>query len=107
MMPPQVPALCWMPSTEQAAATFLMRPRQRTSSDALRYKGKRIEAALLLTPKAGGASWLEEHAFLVEHRIGIAELSPNSDSLQNSIIRLLQLSHPYSLSIDLPPRTKI
>ena len=71
--------------------------------DALRYKGKRIDAALLLTPKAGGARWLEDQAFLEQHRVGIAKLSPNSNKLQNSIIRLLQLNHSCSQSLEFPP----
>jgi hypothetical protein len=48
--------------------------------DSLRIGSRRPEAALLLIPSTGGASWLEEPAFQLEHRVGIHPFSPGSDS---------------------------
>ncbi|WP_340572494.1 DUF2357 domain-containing protein [Stenotrophomonas sp. G106K1] len=47
--------------------------------DALRWKGQRPDCSLLLVPRAGGASWLEDAAFHTSHRTGIHVLSPDQD----------------------------
>ena len=48
--------------------------------DALRIDGNRIDSALLLIPRGGGAPWLEAPAFIREHAVGVVELSPGADS---------------------------
>ena len=47
--------------------------------DALRINGKRIDSALLLIPRGGGAPWLEAPAFIREHAVGVVELAPGVD----------------------------
>lgn len=47
--------------------------------DALRIDGNRIDSALLLVPRSGGALWLEDPAFIREHSVGVVELSPGAD----------------------------
>jgi hypothetical protein len=46
--------------------------------DSLRIGTRRPEASLLLVPSGGGAPWLEESSFHVEHRVGILTLFPDS-----------------------------
>ena len=43
--------------------------------DALRYKGERILAAILLTPRGGAAPWLEKEEFVRTNRVGVVEFS--------------------------------
>jgi hypothetical protein len=43
--------------------------------DSLRIGSCRPEASLLLVPSAGGAPWLEDPTFQLEHRVGIHALS--------------------------------
>jgi len=45
--------------------------------DSLRWDGKRPIQSTLLVPRGGGATWLEESAFIHQHRVGVAELSPD------------------------------
>lgn len=45
--------------------------------DSLRMGSRRPDASLLLVPSSGGASWLEEPAFQLEHRVGIHPFSPD------------------------------
>lgn len=47
--------------------------------DALRIDGRRIDAALLLIPRGGGASWLEDPAFIREQAVGVVEMAPGAD----------------------------
>lgn len=46
--------------------------------DALRWNGERAVCSLLLVPRGGGAPWLEEPSFHMEHRVGIHVLAPES-----------------------------
>ena len=46
--------------------------------DALRWHGNRPECALLLVPRAGGASWLEQPEFMRRHRVGVYPLSTDT-----------------------------
>ena len=47
--------------------------------DALRWHEKRPERALLLVPRAGSASWLEQPDFMCRHRVGVCALSTETD----------------------------
>lgn len=47
--------------------------------DALRWGDERPWLSLLLVPRGGGASWLEEPEFRREHGVGVVELSVDSD----------------------------
>lgn len=47
--------------------------------DALRIDGRRIDSALLLIPRGGGAPWLEAPAFIREHAVGVVEMAPGAD----------------------------
>ena len=47
--------------------------------DALRIDGRRIDSALLLIPRGGGASWLEDPAFIRKHAVGVLEMAPGAD----------------------------
>jgi hypothetical protein len=47
--------------------------------DSLRIGSRRPEATLLLIPSAGGANWLEDPVFQVEHRVGVHALSADGD----------------------------
>ncbi len=47
--------------------------------DALRWHEKRPERALLLVPRAGGASWLEQPDFIRRHCVGVCALSTETD----------------------------
>lgn len=49
--------------------------------DSLRFGSRRPEASLLVVPSTGGANWLEEPTFQVEHRVGVHVLSPESNSV--------------------------
>ena len=46
--------------------------------DSLRWNGRRPVQSILLVPRGGGASWLEEDAFVSAHRVGVFELSPSA-----------------------------
>lgn len=48
--------------------------------DALRIDGNRIDSALLLVPRGGGAPWLEAPVFIREHSVGVMEMAPGADS---------------------------
>ena len=47
--------------------------------DALRIDDRRIDSALLLIPRGGGALWLEDPAFMREHAVGVLEMAPGAD----------------------------
>ncbi len=47
--------------------------------DALRIDRRRIDSALLLIPRGGGASWLEDPAFIHENAVGVIEMTPGTD----------------------------
>ena len=47
--------------------------------DALRIDGRRIDSALLLIPRGGGASWLEAPVFIREHAVGVVEMALGAD----------------------------
>lgn len=47
--------------------------------DVLRTDRRRIDSALLLIPRGGGASWLEDPAFIREHAVGVVEMAPGAD----------------------------
>lgn len=46
--------------------------------DALRWDGQRAACSLLLVPRGGGAPWMEEHDFHLDHRVGVHVLAPDS-----------------------------
>jgi hypothetical protein len=46
--------------------------------DALRWDGERAICSLLVVPRSGGAPWLEEPSFHMEHRVGVHVLAPDS-----------------------------
>jgi hypothetical protein len=48
--------------------------------DSLRIGSRRPEGSLLIVPAPGGAGWLENHAFLEEHRVGVHVLCPEIDA---------------------------
>lgn len=48
--------------------------------DSLRIASRRPEASILLVPSGGGASWLEDPAFQMKHRVGVHVLSPDTDT---------------------------
>lgn len=47
--------------------------------DALRWGDERPSASLLLVPRGGGASWLEDPGFRREHGVGVVALSVGSE----------------------------
>lgn len=47
--------------------------------DALRIGGNRIDSALLLVPRSGGASWLKDPAFIREHSVGVIDVASGVD----------------------------
>lgn len=54
--------------------------------DSLRIGSRRPDAALLLVPAGGGARWLEDPAFHLEHRVGIHVFSPSTALTTPSVI---------------------
>jgi hypothetical protein len=56
--------------------------------DALRWDGERAVCSLLLVPKGGGAPWLEEPNFQMDHRVGVHVLAP--DSTPTALMELLE-----------------
>jgi hypothetical protein len=58
--------------------------------DSLRIRSRRPDASLLLIPSAGGASWLEQRAFQLEHRVGVHPFSPDDEHvLPEAVLNLL------------------
>ncbi len=55
--------------------------------DALRWNGLRPDYSLLLLPRGGAASWLEQPKFIRENRVGVTELS--TDTGPSGPLRLL------------------
>ena len=47
--------------------------------DSLRWNERRPERAVLLVPRGGGASWMEQPDFISRHRVGICALSTDTD----------------------------
>jgi hypothetical protein len=48
--------------------------------DSLRLGSKRPEMSILLVPSGGGASWLEDAAFHIKHRVGVCVMSPHQSN---------------------------
>ena len=59
--------------------------------DSLRFKGHQIIAAIVFVPRGGGASWLEDVAFMEAHRVGVITLSPGSDGPHKLLRQWLDL----------------
>ena len=47
--------------------------------DALRWRQRKPESAVLLVPRSGGAPWMEQPDFIAEHRVGVRELNTETD----------------------------
>ena len=47
--------------------------------DALRWRQRKPESAVLLVPRGGGAPWMEQPDFIREHRVGVRELNTETD----------------------------
>jgi hypothetical protein len=54
--------------------------------DSLRLGGRRPEASLLLVPAGGGATWLEDPAFHVEHRVGVHPFAPGDQMALPAVV---------------------
>jgi hypothetical protein len=63
-------------------------------NDALRCGDRPVVGALLLVPRSGGAPWLEQPEFRVEHRIGVLELSPGVADKEAVATLIELLRHP-------------
>jgi len=62
--------------------------------DALRFRGEKPMVSLLLVPRAGGAPWLEDEAFMQEHSVGIWSLDHASDA--NALLNSVGFAHRSS-----------